>query len=197
MTELQIIQGCKKMDRKAYKAFVDTYSKYIYAICFRYMGDSELAKDALQEALIQIINNIDKYEERGLFKSWIGSVTVKKCLDGLRKEKRHKYASMENIVEPSVDEMSSMRLEHDDVVQFIKTIPENYRIAINLFLVEGYSHKEISEKMNITESSSRSLVSRGRKMIATAFANKNNYTASQMVSTVEQQTNSIKKLKII
>jgi len=197
VTEIQIIKGCKKQDRKAYKAFVDSYSKYIYAICFRYMGDKELAKDALQEALIQIIKNIDKYEERGLFKSWVGSVTVKKCLDSLRKEKRHKYASMENIVEPSIQERSSLKLEHDDVVSFIQTIPENYRIAINLFLVEGYSHKEISKKMNITESSSRSLVSRGRKMVMAAFANQNNYNRSAKVVNPVQQNNSISKLKII
>ncbi len=169
MIESKIIKGCKKGDQRAYKAFVDGYSGYMYTICYRYMGNKEVAKDALQDSLVQVITNINKYTEQGKFKSWIGSVTVKKCLDLLRKEKRHNYASMENVAEPSIREESSLKLEHDDLMVFIENIPEKYRIAINMFLIEGYSHREISEQLNITESSSRSLVSRGRKMIMEAF----------------------------
>lgn len=169
MIESEIILGCKKGDRKAFKAFVDTYSAYMYTICYRYMGDTEIAKDALQESLVQVISNISKYEEQGKFKSWVSSVTVKKCLDQLRKEKRHQYSALENIVEPSVREVGSLRLDEEDVMKFIENVPENYRVAISMFLVEGYSHKEIADQMNITESSSRSLVSRGRKMIMAAF----------------------------
>jgi len=169
VVESKIIKGCKQGDSKAYKAFVDGYSAYMYTICYRYMGDREVAKDALQESLVQVVTNINKYQEQGKFKSWVSSVTVKKCLDLLRKEKRHKYSALENVVEPSIREESSLKLEHEDVMAFVEQIPENYRIAINMFLIEGYSHREISQHMNISESSSRSLVSRGRKMIMEAF----------------------------
>ncbi len=169
MQEQDIISGCKNREQSAYKALVDKYSKYLYAICKRYVGDDEKAKDCLQESLIQIITKIDLYEERGKFLSWMSAVTVKKCLDILRKEKRFAVSDIENTAEPYQNENISYKLETADVMSFLDTIPSQYRIAINMFLVEGFSHKEIGETLNISESSSRSLVSRGRKMIIEAF----------------------------
>jgi len=169
LTEIDIIRGCKAQKPKAYKALVDTYSNHLFSVCKRYVGNSVLAQDCLQESLVQIIQKIDLYEERGKFKSWMSTVTVKKCLDILRKEKRHRSADMEFIVEPGVDENVSFELEMKDVLTFLDTIPSQYRIAINMFLIEGYSHKEIGDHLEISESSSRSLVSRGRKMIVEAF----------------------------
>jgi len=169
MLESSIIKGCKNGDSMAFKAFVEGYSAYMYTICYRYMGDKEVAKDALQESLVQVVTSIHKYQEQGRFKGWVSTVTVKKCLDLLRKEKRHNYAALDMMAEPGVREQSSLRLEQEDVMAFIESLPSNYRIAINMFLIEGYSHREISQHMNITESSSRSLVSRGRKMIINAF----------------------------
>lgn len=189
MIESEIILGCKKGNRKAYKAFVDTYSAYMYSICYRYMGNTEIAKDALQESLVQVITNISKYEEQGKFKSWVSSVTVKKCLDQLRKEKRHQYATIENIAEPSVREEGSLRLDEEDVMKFVESIPENYRVAISMFLIEGYSHKEIAAQLNITESSSRSLVSRGRKMIMSAFTKEKQFAEKREALRTGMQSN--------
>lgn len=169
MKEKEIIAGCKRGDRLAYRAFVDNYSAFIYSICYRYMGNGERAKDAVQECLMQVINKIDKYEDIGRFKSWVGAVTVKKCLDQLRKEKRHNHGDLEHIAEPSEQEQVSRTLEYQQVLEFINQIPDKYRVAINMFLVEGYSHKEIADHLDISESSSRSLVSRGRKMIVETF----------------------------
>lgn len=195
MTEQEIIEGCLRKDRLAFKAFVDNYSAYLFTICFRYMGSKEVAKDALQESLVQVISKIDRYNHQGKFKAWISAVTVKKCLDLLRKEKRHQYSNYEDGPEPYVEEVSSLRLEQQDVIKFIERIPERYRIAINLYLVEGYSHKEIADQMNITESSSRSLVSRGRKMIVDAFRTNSKAEQGQVQSSYEQV--SMPKLKII
>lgn len=169
MNEGDIIKGCKNREETAYRAFVDGYSAFLYAICKRYMKDDERARDCLQESLIQIITKIDKYEEQGKFKSWISSVTVKKCLDYLRKEKRFLARNIEDIGEPAMSEGTTYILHRDDVMQFLETLPEHYRIAINMFLIEGYSHKEIAEVLNITESSSRSIVSRARKLIVEMF----------------------------
>lgn len=169
MNELEIIQGCKNRDESAYRALVDSYSSFLYAICKRYMANDEVARDCLQESLIQIISKIDQYEERGKFRAWMGTVTVKKCLDQLRKEKRFRSVGIEDVQEPFQNENISFKLQKDDVMAFLKTLPDNYRVAINMFLVEGYSHKEIADALGITESSSRSIVSRARRMIVNAF----------------------------
>lgn len=169
MTEADIIKGCRRGDERACRALVDAYSGYIYTICRRYVRDEATAKDCMQESLIQIIRKMDLYEERGKLKSWISTVTVKKCLDILRKEKRHLSSDLDNVAEPYRNETTTLKLEKSDVMKFINTLPDNYRIAINMFLVEGYSHKEIGEKLGVTESSSRSLVSRARKIIVESF----------------------------
>ena len=170
MEEKHIIRGCKNREQTAYKALVDKYSAYLFAICRRYVPDEEKARDCLQESLIQIINKIDLYEERGKFLAWMSSVTVKKCLDHIRREKRFKAADIADVSEPGVDENTHFKLQRDDVMAFLDTLPEQYRVAINMFLIEGYSHKEVAEVLSISESSSRSLVSRARKMILEAFS---------------------------
>ncbi len=173
MKEHDIILGCKKGNRLAQKYFVENYSSYIYTICRRYISREDIAKDCLQDTLIHILKKINKYNEQGKFKGWISTVTVNKCIECIRREKRNLFSSMDLMPEKSQNENISLKLEHDDVMKFIDTIPEQYRIVINMYLVEGYSHKEISEQLKISESSSRSILSRAKKMINQSFKNEN------------------------
>ena len=99
MEEKLIIQGCQKNDRKCQKAFVDTYSSYLFGVCRRYISDNELAKDCLQESLVHILNNINKYEATGSFKSWAARVTATQCLQWIRKEKKHINFNIDEVVE--------------------------------------------------------------------------------------------------
>jgi len=156
-------------DRKCQRAFVDQFSPYLFGVCRRYISDSEKAKDCLQDSLVHILSNIDKYEDRGSFKAWAARITATQCLQFIRREKKHVTFDIADTTEPSEEESISDRLEIDDILKFLETIPEKYRIAVNLYIIEGYSHKEISDQLGITESSSRSLVTRARKMIVTAF----------------------------
>ncbi len=189
MNEKQIILSCKNRERSGQKAFVDSYSKYMYTICVRYVHDREIAKDVLQESLLQVLNNIHKYEEIGLFKSWISKVTVYKCLEHLRKEKKFQAVELNEINEPSLDAPVEHSLNEETVLSFINKLPDKYRVAINMYIVEGYSHKEIGAYMGITESSSRSLVTRGRKLI------KDQFPAEMMVSHNASKTKIIKLQK--
>jgi RNA polymerase sigma-70 factor (ECF subfamily) len=165
----QIINGCKKNERKCQRALVDQFSPFLFGVCRRYISDQEKAKDCLQESLIQILSNIHKYETWGSFKSWMARVTATQCLQFIRKEKKHLSFDLDDSAEPSEEESISDFLEVEDILKFLETIPEKYKIAINMYIIEGYSHKEISDQLGITESSSRSLVTRARKMIITAF----------------------------
>ncbi|MFT6781074.1 MAG: RNA polymerase sigma factor (sigma-70 family), partial [Saprospiraceae bacterium] len=104
--------------------------------------------------------------------SWAARVTETQCLQWIRREKKHINFDIMEVVEPSVDEKISFELEAQDVMNFLETLNDRYRIAINMFIIEGYSHKEISKHLGITESSSRSLVARARKMIVAKFSEK-------------------------
>lgn len=153
----------------AQRAFVDTYSSYLYAICKRYTKDLPSADDCLQEALVQVLTHVKKYDDGGNFKAWISRVTVTKCLEHIRRNKRHQRSELMPENEPSYCSTMTYRLELEDVMKFMNTLPENARIAMNMYIIEGYTHREIAELLSITESSSRSLVARARKKIQYQF----------------------------
>jgi len=169
LNEGQIIQGCKNRDRKAQRAFVDLYSSYMFTICRRYTNDEFTAQDCLQDALVQVLTKIDKYNDEGVFKPWVARLTVTKCLEYHRKNKRHINSEILPTMEPSENDGVLYKLELEEVMSFLDTRPHKYRVAINMYLVEGYSHREIGEALAVTESTSRSLVTRGRKMIQAQF----------------------------
>lgn len=169
MTEAEIIQGCKANDRRAQKALVDTYSPYLYGICVRYAVDRAYAKDCLQESLIRIISKVDTYKEHGKFKSWMAQVTAMKCLELIRKEKKYRSEEVGDQLGLASGSHVFDKMRQEEVMLFMESLPDNYRISLNMYLVEGYNHKDIAERLNITEGSSRSLITRGRKMIQEAF----------------------------
>lgn len=164
MTDLEIIRACKKCDRKAQKAFVEKFTGYIFSICIRYVGNPTTAKDLTQDCLVQILNNVTKYEEKGSLNAWISTVTVRKCLDHLKYNKKRQVVELVAERHDS-PETNLSRLELDDLLHFLNQLPEKYRTVLNLYSIEGYSHKEIAESLKINESSSRSLVSRARSML--------------------------------
>ncbi len=170
MDEREIIRGCQQYDRRCQRVFVDRYSKYLFGVCIRYVKNEFEAKDCLQDALVHILKNIGKYEERGIFKSWLAKLTSMICLQYIRRNKKFEYYALEHASEAYEEEVISGELAVGEVLKFLDTMPYNYRVAINMFLVEGYAHQEIAEALGITIGSSRSLVSRGRKMIVEAFA---------------------------
>jgi len=192
LNEQKIISGCKAKDKLSQKAFVDQYAKYLYGVCLRYTREANFANDCLQESLIQILNNIDKYHEQGKFKSWCAKVTSMKCLNMMRKEKSSRLDFGNENLNYGVAENVHLKMEKDEVLKFVDQLPQNYRIALNMFLVEGYAHKEIAEHLNVTVGTSRSLVSRGRQMIQQAFSEDN----MQIVFKKDQTKNDDRKRMI-
>ena len=128
-----------------------------------------MAKDALQESLMRILTHIEKYDDRGTFKSWISTVTARKNLEILRKEKSRRMSDLDSVGEISIPSRSDLQLEQEDILHFMNQLPDNYRITLNMYLVEGFSHKEIAKTLGISEGTSRSIVSRGRQLIRATF----------------------------
>ena len=170
MKEAQIISGCQNGDRNAQRAFVDTYSQYLMTLCKRYAPSHDRAEDYLQESLIHILQKINQFDPNlGHFKAWIKTVTVRKCLLEIRKEKNMKYTDIEDSYDLGENENVHYKLQKDDVFRFMENIPNRYRIVINMYLVEGYSHKEIGEHLGVSTSASRTILTRARKLIQDKF----------------------------
>ncbi|GLR18369.1 hypothetical protein GCM10007940_29850 [Portibacter lacus] len=148
---------------------VEMYSDDLFNICCRYVQDQSFAKDCLQESWIQIFWNLDKYKEEGKWESWIKMVTINKCKEMLRKEGKWKVSAIDHIDECLDSNVEDLIIEEENVNMFLDKLPQRYRMVVNLYLVEGYNHKEIAAFLEITESSSRSLLSRALKLLKDAF----------------------------
>lgn len=163
----ELIIGCKNDDRRAQKAFVDFFGKYMFAISKRYMRDEEEAKDVLQDAFVSIFQNIGDYRsDATALKAWTRQITINAALQRIRKSYRDKEILTENMVDDR-DEMPDVygKLGAEEVMNLINMLPTMYSQVFNLYVIDGYSHKEISDLIGVQESSSRAILTRAKKML--------------------------------
>ncbi len=167
MNELDLIKACIAKDPRAQKMLYDKYAGMLMAACQRYCSSTEDAEDAFQEGFVKIYAKLAEYKYEGSFGGWLRRVMVNTVLDNMRKNKKHAFHEdvneLPNISAPPqspLDEMSAKEL-----MGILEKLPDGYRVVFNMFAIEGYSHKEIGEKLNITESTSKSQFLRARTYI--------------------------------
>lgn len=164
-----MIEGCKAKDPKAQRALVDQFGRCLYAICIRYMGDRHSAQDVLQEVYIKVLDKFEMYDpEKGALYSWLSTITVRECLNEIKKNKnKNSYVDLEVISEEvfSQDLTAIEKMSSAELLEKIAELPEDYRMVFNLVAIEGYSHKEIAEMLNFKEVTSRSKFYRARKLL--------------------------------
>jgi len=167
MDEKQLIDGCIKGDRKAQKALYDKYSHRMLAVCLRYVKDMEDARDLLQEGFIKLFSNIHQYMGGGLFDGWVRKIFVNCALERIRQQDVLKNAVDINEADYAyiADETAVTQLSAEEIMVYVRSLPDGFRTVFNMFAIEGYSHKEIGHKLKITESTSRSQYMRARKML--------------------------------
>ena len=159
----ELIEGCRRQNRQAQKRLYEQYSSKFYALCCRYVKDKMEAEDVLITAFAKILDKIDQYTGEGNFEGWMRRVMVNEALSYLR---RNKNMYLETTIEaanyePDYNKLEN-QLEADDLMKLIETLPSGYKIVFNMYAIDGYSHKEIAEQLGITESTSKSQLSRAR-----------------------------------
>ncbi len=162
----EIIELCKENDRKAQRTLYDLFSKKMFVVCLRYSSDYSDAEDMLQEGFIKIFKKIDKYNHSGSFPAWMSRLISNNCIDIIRK-KPNLYAiteGHENTLE-TYNTNAIDKLIGEDIVNLIQSLPTGYRTIFNMYVVEGYSHKEIAEKLDISAGTSKSQLNRARKVL--------------------------------
>lgn len=166
LTELQIIKDCQNGVKSSQYELVRRYSPMLMATCKRYIKDDAKAKDVLQESLIRIFKYIHKYNHTGPFQNWMRRIIVRCAFTALNKAKVKREieltdAHLNSVVRPEI--MDTMAVE--DIISHVSKLPEGYRTIFNLYVIEGYSHKEIGELLEIKESTSRSQLARAKKLL--------------------------------
>jgi len=163
-----IIKGCLLGNRRDQELLYRRYAAKLYAVCLQYSGNDEEARDILQEGFIKIFENLVHYKYEGSFDGWVRRIVVNTALE--------KYRSKHNLYRvDDIDQIPEQNAEPDnedyaglgarDLMEIIRELPPRYRIVFNLFAIEGYSHKEISDMMSISEGTSKSNLSRARVIL--------------------------------
>ena len=169
MTEIKnIINGCLKGDRRDQELLYRRYAARLYAVCLQYSGNDEEARDVLQEGFIKIYENLVHYKYEGSFDGWVRRIMVNTALEKYRsKHNLYRVDDIDQIPEPNAepDNEDYAGLEARDLMEIIRELPPRYRIVFNLFAIEGYSHKEISDMISISEGTSKSNLSRARVIL--------------------------------
>ena len=167
MTEADLIEGCKKGNRKAQEALYTQYSGKVMGICLRYAKRREEAEDVFQEAFVKIFKNLHKLKANQALSAWIRRLAVNLAIDNYRKNKKHYgHLTTEFCQESGDSDLTVLQsISNQELLQVINHLPQGYKMVFNLYVIEGYNHREIAEKMGISEGTSKSQLSRARKML--------------------------------
>ncbi len=165
MSDLLLVEQCKQSNRKAQMALYGKYCDGMFIIARRYLNNTAAAEDAMQEAFVKAFQKLDQFKGDVTFGAWIKRIVINTCLDVLKARKLE--------TEPIKDEVFTIIEDENDwtiadettvsqVMAAIEDLSDNYRIAVKLFLIEGYDHQEISEILQISENASRTYLHRGK-----------------------------------
>ena len=170
--DTKLIKGCKANERQAQEGLYKLYYADMLRICFRYLKSDDLAKDALNTGFLKIFQHIQTFDaKKGEFGAWIRTVMVRSCIDiGRREAKFNETVSPDEIEEIFIQPSVLDKLFVEDLLKLIRLLPTATQLVFNLSVIDGYSHKEIGEHLNITESTTRWHLSEAKKQLREMLA---------------------------
>jgi len=174
----EIIEGCVKGDRKCQQIIYERFYGKMLGACMRYSKDREEAKDILQDGFVKVFTNINKYGASGSFEGWIRKIIVNTAIDFIRKSKHTIQYADSDYIEENADETTEeenseySNISANEVMEAVQQLPTSYRTVFNMFVVDGFSHKEIAGQLGISEGTSKSNLSKAKMNLKKVFANK-------------------------
>jgi len=167
MTEELMLAGCLRNNAAAQEALYNRFSPRMLGVCYRFAKNREDAEDMLQEGFIKVFTQMHQYRNEGALEGWIRRIVVHTCINVLKKNK--KFSDSVDIIHANSvhvkEDMIPSIMQAKQVVECIRMLPLGYRTVLNLYAIEGFSHKEISNLLDIEESTSRSQYTRAKAML--------------------------------
>lgn len=164
MEQEELIEKCLKKNRKAQNLLYNRYVQKMYGVCLRFAKDKMEADDICQDGFIKVFNNLKTFRHEGSLEGWIRRTMINTAINYYKKSSKYAYdqdiADLEISganAESPIDRISAMEL-----AELIQQLPDGYRMVFNLSIIEGYTHKEIGDMLNISENTSKSQLSRAR-----------------------------------
>lgn len=160
----KLIEKCVKNDRKAQAEVYQIFSGKLFALCLKYSPNYQEAQDNLQDGFITIFEKIGQFNFKGSFEGWIKRIVINTALQ------KYRHKNVLRLVTEEIPEEITVAIEEDEVsidylLDVIQELPNRYRMIFNLYVLDGYSHKEISEELNISQGTSKSNLFRARLIL--------------------------------
>ncbi|RZL34403.1 MAG: sigma-70 family RNA polymerase sigma factor [Pedobacter sp.] len=158
----QLIHNCKKHDAKAQEQIYKLFAPKFFGVCLKYSSNYAEAEDNLQDGFIIIFKKIDQYNFKGSFEGWAKRIMINNALQKYRTQVRFLEVINDDIIEENIPEIENEDVSLDYLMQIIQELPDRYRMVFNLYVLDGYSHKEIAEMLDITTGTTKSNLARAR-----------------------------------
>jgi len=171
LKEELLTQLCQKNDAKAQEVLYNRYANMMMRICLRYLKEEQASEDVMIGGFVKIFNKISLFEYRGVgsLEGWMKRIMVNESLMALRKRKKE-LVGLESVYHKSVDANIISTFSREDIFRVVQNLPNGYRTVFNMYAIEGYSHKEIANKLNISENTSKSQLSKARASLKKTLA---------------------------
>ncbi|HXA01011.1 MAG TPA: RNA polymerase sigma factor [Cytophagaceae bacterium] len=171
--EHRLVEGCKAEERAWQELLYKRYSARMMALCLRYSKSREEAEDILQDGFVKVFSSIHQFRELGSLEGWIRKIMVNMALTNYRKNAKKYYADTD-ILELQLEDHDNNNIlgeiNKNDLLQLIQSLSPGYQMVFNMYSIEGYSHKEIAEQLGISESTSKSQLSRAKQILQKSIA---------------------------
>ncbi len=176
---IQLIESCKRGERKAQAELYKQYAKAMYSLCLRITNHADEAEDVLQEAFLAVFSRLGSFRGEASFGAWLKRIVVNTAINSVRKkrldttsfEKEGDFLDEKTENEPEIDE-SALVFQVERVKKAVTQLPDGFRMVLSLYLFEGYDHVEIAQILGITESTSKSQYNRAKKKLLEIMTNK-------------------------
>lgn len=157
----QLIQRCKKQDIKAQEQLYRLYSRTLFAVSLKYSTSRQQAEDNLQDSFMMIFKKISQYKDSGSFEGWLKRIVINTALQKYRKQAVFELIREDQFKEPEI-EIDEDSVSVDYLLSLIHQLPDRYRQVFNLYVLDGFSHREVAQMLNISQGTSKSNLARAR-----------------------------------
>lgn len=162
-----LVKNCIAGKRKSQKALYEQFAPKMLGVCIRYARDKVEAEDFLQEGFVKIFEHLHNLQSPEQLEAWMRKIMINTALEHLRKQKPHlgKEVEISDDWDFGIEESVTSEMSREELLELIQDLPPGFRFIFNMYAIEGYSHKEIGEMMNISEGTSKSQYARAKKLL--------------------------------
>lgn len=172
-----ILNGCRQGNRYSQEKLYQYYYPYAISIALRYSKNREEAREILNESFLKVFTKLDRYDKDYSFKAWLRRIVINTAIDYYRKKQRQPlFLSIDTVAVTMDDTMDNFEIDPNiNTLPILQKLPPSYRIVFNLYVMEGYKHHEIAEKLGVSVSTSKTNLARAKQKLKKMIISRSNY----------------------